>query len=55
MSQGFCRTGFDLLAEVAHVPPENIPVFNVRSSMNSYRGRLRSFEFRRRLTDRSEF
>jgi len=28
MSRAFCRTGYELLNEVAQVPAENIPVFN---------------------------
>ena len=30
MSHGFCKTAYDLVVEVAHVPSENIPIFNVR-------------------------
>ena len=29
MTSGFCRTGYDLLLEVAQTPSENIPPFNV--------------------------
>jgi len=31
MSHGFCKTAYDLVVEVAQVPSENIPIFNVRS------------------------
>lgn len=27
--QAFCKTGYDLLGEVAQIPAESIPVFNV--------------------------
>jgi hypothetical protein len=44
MSQGFCRTAYDLLVEVAQCPADTIPPFNVSTDCLTVPAETTSYE-----------